>query len=83
MYLVHMLRELVELWETRKSCDITENDIEALIDSIPTEISLLIIPAHMSPKAMNVFCLMLLASVLKLLIKQNSFVNINSRRRFL
>jgi hypothetical protein len=83
MYLVHILRELVKLWETRKVCDLTEDDIEALTDSIPTETSLLIIPAHVSPETMNVVCSMLLASVLELLIKQNSFVNINSRRRFL
>ncbi|KAK4528845.1 hypothetical protein GAYE_SCF65G6792 [Galdieria yellowstonensis] len=51
--------------------------MEVLIDSIPTNTSVLIISAHMSPETMNVCCSMLLAAVLELRIKQNSIVTIN------
>ncbi|KAK4527450.1 hypothetical protein GAYE_SCF40G5372 [Galdieria yellowstonensis] len=77
MYLVHVLRELVDLRKTGKNTDLSDNDMEALIDSIPMNTSVLIIPAHMSPETMNVFCSMLLAAVLELRIKQDSFVTIN------
>ncbi|KAK4527198.1 hypothetical protein GAYE_SCF37G5120 [Galdieria yellowstonensis] len=83
MYLVHILRELVDLQETSKDRDLFENDIEALIDSILMDASVLIIPGHMSPETMNVVCSMLLVAVLELRIKQYSFVTIKNRGLFL
>jgi hypothetical protein len=83
IYLVHVLRELVDLRKTGKNTDLSDNDMETMIDSIPMNTSVLIIRAHMSPETMNVFCSMLLAAVLELRIKQDSFVTINGRERFL
>jgi len=83
IYLVHILRELVELRETRKGTDLSEDDMEAMIGSIPMNTSVLIVPAYMSPETMNVFCSMLLASFLELRFDQKSFVNVNGHRRSL
>jgi len=83
MYLIDIFRELVDLRKSKKGRDLSENDMEVLIDSIPTNTSVLIISAHMSSETMNVFCSMLLAAVLELRIKQDSFVSIHGRERFL